>query len=97
MERSVNFLNHYLRRLYCKMHPKIIFLFISMLSINCHGLNNPNNAIKDNNNPNWAERADTSQLALERYFWNSSQSIYYSNYFQEDIFQYYLLIAHHRR
>ncbi|MHB1685855.1 MAG: glycoside hydrolase family 76 protein [Ignavibacteriaceae bacterium] len=81
MEISVNFLNHYLRRLYCKMHPKIIFLFlfISTLSINCQGLDNLNNAIKDNNNPNWAGRADSSQAALERYFWNSSQSLYYSN------------------
>lgn len=59
-----------------------------MLSINCHGLNNPNNAIKDNNNPNWAERSDTSQLALERYFWNSSQSIYYSNSGENTDFNY---------
>lgn len=62
--------------------PVSLFLYGAVLCFCCSSCkSNPADSNNSGNNTvstNWSSRADSSQSALTRHFWNSSQSLYYS-------------------
>lgn len=62
-----------------KMRYTTLFVLLAATAAGCHGLTNPNNATTQSTSPIWSERADSAQAAFLKHFWNSSESVYYSN------------------
>lgn len=62
-----------------KMRHITLLALLAVTAVGCHGLTTANNATTQSTSPIWSERADSARVALQKYFWNSSELVYYSN------------------
>lgn len=76
------------KKLVVEMCQTVLLAFLSTMVLGCHGPINANTSVTPGNNPIWAERADSAQTALEKYFWNQGQDLFYSNSGKQGGFNY---------
>lgn len=70
-----------------RVFRELAVIFFIFVGTSCIGLVQCGEA-KTCNNQIWAERADSAQASLEKYFWNPGQDLFYSNSAKQGGFNY---------